>query len=210
MTLKARITTVQDKLQQLAAKDKKMSIFGAGDDKFFGTEGHHYALNSALSEAEIVKIEKKLGIKFPKDYREFLKVIGDGGAGPSWGLFKVERSYPSDDFLKQYPEFCSMECPYGDDYANGIKAQMAEDGDYMEKVDAFGGYIKLSDYGHEMTAILIVSGQQTGKMWFLNEEDGMEIAPMVQNIEGRDWQVSFLDWYENWLDDSWEELNAKK
>jgi len=211
MTIQERLKSIQKKLMELKEKDKDMTIFGAADDVFFNYPGHHYELNPVLSEEQVAAAEKQLGIRLPEEYREFIKTVGDGGAGPEWGLFTLRQSYPSDEFLKEYPDFCSMDCDYADDYANGIKKNHYDKGemDYMEPVEGFGGYIKLADYGHGMTAYMVVDkAQQTGKMWFINEEGeaGPRIAPMMQNIPGRDWQVSFLDWYENWLDDSLDEL----
>lgn len=215
MTILDRLKVIKGKLLELKEKDKGMTVFGSGDDMFFHYPGHHYELNPVLTEDQIVAVEMKLGIQLPQEYREFLKVVGDGGAGPEWGLFALGKSYPNDDFLKEYPNFCSMVCSYGDAYANGIKEHHLDKGeaDYMEPVEPFGGYIKLSDYGHGMCAYMVVGGdQQIGKIWFLNEEGeaGPRIAPATQNIPGRDWQVSFLDWYENWLDDSLDSVNLQK
>lgn len=203
MNIDQRLESIKEKLALLKSKDKEMKTFGAGDDKFYGTIGHHYELNPVLSEEQIVAVEKKLGIAIPVEYREFLKKVGDGGAGPEWGLFKLENTYPSDELLQQYPEFCSMDCDYADDYANGIKGKLDKDPYYFEEVEGFGGYIKLSDYGHGLTAYMVVDRtQQTGMMWLMEENNGIRIKPMTQKISGRGWQVGFLDWYENWLDDS--------
>jgi len=203
-----RLEEIKAKLADLKTKDQEMKVFGAGDDAFFGMIGHHYELNPVLSEQEIEAEEKKLGIKLPEEYREFLLEVGDGGAGPEWGLFKLDNTHPNDEFLAKYPDFCSMDCSYGDDYAIGIKGQVDKDPYYTEKVEPFGGYLKLADYGHGRTAYMVVGGdQQVGKIWFL-DEDGPDpyIVPAIQNIPGRDWQVTFLDWFENWLDDSLAEL----
>jgi hypothetical protein len=209
MKLSERLEKIKAKLEELKKKDKEMMVFGAGDDKFYGTIGHHYELNPVLSEEEIVIVEKKLGISLPEEYRAFIKEHGNGGAGPAWGLFTLENTYPEEEFLKDYPEFCSMTCDYGDDYANGIRGQKEKlkDPYYMETVEGFGGFLKLSNYGHQMTAYMVVGGdQQVGKMWFLNEDgDKLQIAPMMK--EGEDWQVSFLDWYEGWLDESLAEVS---
>lgn len=204
MNTAERLVKIKEKLETLKNKDKEMKVFGAGDDQFFGTIGHHYEMHPVLSEEEVLQEEKKLGIKLPEEYREFLLKIGNGGAGPEWGLFKLENTHPDDEMLKEYPDFCSMECSYADDYANGIKAHLDKDPTYLEPVEPFGGYLKLADYGHGMCAYMVVGGdQQIGKIWFMLEDGGtMQIAPAYQKVAGRDWQASFLDWYENWLDDS--------
>lgn len=206
MTIQKRLEAIKSKLADLKVQDKEMKVWGAGDDLFFRTIGHHYDLKPVVSEAEMVAIEKKLGITVPEEMRAFYTQVGNGGAGPAWGLFQLEYTFPEEEFLKDYPQFCSMTCDYGDDYANGIKGQLDKDPRYMEKVEGFGGFLKLADYGHGMTAYMVVGGdQQVGKMWFLLEDgDVLQIAPMVK--KGEDWQMSFLDWYEGWLEDCFKEL----
>lgn len=203
MKFQERLQRIKGKLEKLKSLDQDMSIFGSGDDKFFGTPGHHYELNPVLTEQEVLEIEKKLNISIPEEYREFLLNVGDGGAGPAWGLISIKWAFPDDEFLKKYPDFCSQEFSYDESWAEGIRAHFKDDPAYMEPLpDPFGGYFKLNDYGHAMSAILIVGhGSQYGKMWFL-DDDAPSFAPMHQEVQGREWYMSFLDWYENWLDES--------
>ena len=56
----------------------------------FGSEIHKYQLNPKLDEASILDFEKKEGIKLPNGYRDFLKHIGNGGAGPGYGLYPLD------------------------------------------------------------------------------------------------------------------------
>lgn len=217
MTIAERLVKIKEKFELLKSKDKDLKIFGAGDDLFFNVIGHHYEWRPVLTEEQIQATEKKIGVRLPEEYREFLKVLGNGGPGPEWGIFELDNTYPSDDFLEKYPNMISMDCDYADEYAIGIKTHhLDKDPTYMEPVEPFGGYIKLADYGHGMCAYMVVGGdQQVGKIWFMFEDgDVMKIAPAVkrvygtsstpamQKVEGRDWQVTFLDWFENWLDDS--------
>lgn len=45
---------------------------------------------------KISSFEKKFKVKLPEDYRNYLKIIGNGGSGPnsSHGISKIEYIYP--------------------------------------------------------------------------------------------------------------------
>jgi hypothetical protein len=53
----------------------------------FGVIGHHFVLNPPLTEAEVVAFEQGHQVRLPPDYRHFLTSIGNGGAGPYYGVF---------------------------------------------------------------------------------------------------------------------------
>src|SRR5262245_59586756 len=54
--------------------------------RVFGSEQHRYRLGPVLSEAELVAFERDNAIRLPEDYRRFLSAVGNGGAGPFYGL----------------------------------------------------------------------------------------------------------------------------
>ncbi|GAA4597944.1 hypothetical protein GCM10023194_74160 [Planotetraspora phitsanulokensis] len=58
----------------------------------FGAKRHRYALGPILAEAEIDPFEAEHGVTLPEAYREFLTVVGDGGAGPHPGMFTLAES----------------------------------------------------------------------------------------------------------------------
>jgi hypothetical protein len=47
---------------------------------------HRYRFDRTLTEKEVAAIEARHRFSVPRDYREFVLTIGDGGAGPkvSW------------------------------------------------------------------------------------------------------------------------------
>ncbi|WP_222982697.1 SMI1/KNR4 family protein [Flagellimonas meishanensis] len=73
---------------------KQLSFLRKNDTALiaFGSSVHKYELNPTLEESDILAFEKKEGVKLPKGYRDYLKNIGNGGAGPSYGLYSLEEA----------------------------------------------------------------------------------------------------------------------
>jgi hypothetical protein len=59
--------------------------------KRFGAAQHRYELRPPLSEARLLEIEAASGCRLPPDYRDFLLELGDGGAGPYYGLVPLDQ-----------------------------------------------------------------------------------------------------------------------
>lgn len=53
----------------------------------FGADSHDFEVNEPLSEREVAKFERKHGIALPAEYRWFITNVGNGGAGPFYGVF---------------------------------------------------------------------------------------------------------------------------
>ena len=53
----------------------------------FGSAAHDYKLNPPIPVSTIEEFEARHGIRLPDDYRHFVTEIGNGGAGPYYGLF---------------------------------------------------------------------------------------------------------------------------
>src|SRR5260370_35606962 len=69
---------VLNKLEHLKELDKPPLVFGA--------EPQHYVLRPRLSIPEIEKTERRLGVPLPETLRVFYYEVGDGVAGPYYGL----------------------------------------------------------------------------------------------------------------------------
>ena len=67
----------------------------------FGAKKHQYRLRPPLAPALIHKIETRHGLELPEDYVYFLTEIGDGGAGPDYGI---------DSFAEQFRETGQKYC----------------------------------------------------------------------------------------------------
>lgn len=76
-----------DKLRKQLEKAQAMDP----DRKRFGAKSHQYQWNPPARREEIEQFEEKIGVSLPKEYRDFLLYAGNGGAGPYYGLWSLER-----------------------------------------------------------------------------------------------------------------------
>src|SRR5262249_3382204 len=55
----------------------------------FGADVHRFSLNPPLTEREVLAFEKLHNILLPSEYHYFIRYIGNGGAGPYYGVFPL-------------------------------------------------------------------------------------------------------------------------
>ncbi|MEG4200923.1 SMI1/KNR4 family protein [Microcoleus sp. Pol12A5] len=154
-------------LRRLRQEDKNLRVFGA--------DSHQYKLEQTLAEAELQSFEQKHKIKLPKDYRLFLKEIGNGGAGPFYGLELLEKAAQYRDLSKPFP-FTKATDSYSDE-------ELEEWGDR----DEYPGVLELCHQGCAIYSYLVVNGPAHGTIWNGRED----FYPT---------ELSFGRWYRRWVE----------
>jgi hypothetical protein len=161
--------------------------------------GHRYELNPCANENHIKQFEEKYIISLHREYREFLKCLGDGGAGPYYGLLSLKEI---DRHIKKRSSLISKPFPLVDSmssYDNKGNSSIKE----MEIIEKLArsnyfdqGQIPIAHHGCGHYDILIVAGIEKGNVW--HAEAGYNPISPLKSIKER---IGFLKWYENWLDD---------
>jgi hypothetical protein len=209
--------TILPRLDELDRKDRRRRVFGAAS--------HQYKLNPPLSVSVLEQFEKLHGVWLPADYRFFITEIGNGGAGPFYGLFPFGRhddghglcdwegggliGDPSKPFLHitawNLPESFWKDAP------NPLPDIPLEEEDRLmeawdRKLEAhywnpaiMDGAIPICHKGCALRQWLVIHGDQRGFVWDDNRVDNAGIAPVLDE-SGE--PVTFADWYMGWLDDS--------
>ncbi|MGY0036038.1 hypothetical protein [Pedobacter sp. NJ-S-72] len=79
-----QIQRIKNKLKQLKEADTELEQFGA--------ENHEYLLNPVLKADEVKQFESVYQVSLPEEYVAFLTMLGNGGAGPFYGVNKLVDS----------------------------------------------------------------------------------------------------------------------
>lgn len=185
--------------------------------EFFGSESHKYKFKPCLSKLDIQDFEEKYQIELPDDYRNFLLEIGNGGAGPGYGLLGIDIHSCKDENL----DFKYLSQPF-------VLTEEWNDLDLMQASHEEGnpvyfypnfiqGTILVAEYGCGVEARLVITGSQRGNIWiddrtneagiyplsphcaaFFHDDPDIE-ADLYESIEEVKTAMSFYDWYHDWL-----------
>jgi hypothetical protein len=82
--MRDQIQLIQEKLILLRDGDRMFQILGS--------QAHKYQLNPCMSADHLRSVEGEIGIRLPDGDRRFLLVVGNGGAGPYYGLIPLEEA----------------------------------------------------------------------------------------------------------------------
>lgn len=152
--------------------------------------GKEISLNPPISLEEILFFEDQYSIELPEEYREFLLKAGNGGDGPPHyklldlgSAFILSKGFAKDD------KFISEEFPF-DNYMVWEGTNLSqEELDRLQQIHK--GSLLIGEEGCGIFWLLVISGVERGKIWYLTEVGVQPCAP----------SLSFLDWYEYWLHD---------
>jgi len=182
---------IRKKIVQAAKVDTNFQVFGASS--------HRYVLNPPVSEAEVQQFEEQYRIQLPACYRTFLTEVGNGGAGPFYGIYPLGKDInefcydDSFDFLRNdcvlYPK---MTDEYWDNLVNRLKDE--EDDTPSETLAGivFGGLLPIGHQGCTYYHVLVLNGNWEGKV--VNVDYDLQKPKFT-------FDDNFLDWYERWLDE---------
>ena len=201
-------TRLVRKLAALRALDPELQRFGALE--------HEYELNPPLSETALAEFEREHRLTLPADYRLFLAEVGNGGAGPYYGLVPLAAWCPElalahiiveleDDrpvMVDGKPRFVDIgPRPHIDRLADPSRpfrleqAWPRQDHDVLPAADVhpLDGCTLLSEMGDGYRSFLVVTGDRSGEVW---EDHTHGVAYEAIRPTG----YTFVEWYEAWLD----------
>ncbi|MBF2067306.1 MAG: SMI1/KNR4 family protein [Calothrix sp. C42_A2020_038] len=207
------IQELKNKLSRLAILDKNFEVFGS--------ESHQYKLNPCLSEIEIQELEAKYKIRLPFEFREFLLKVGNGGVGPGYGLIGIDRVELSKIELTGL-DFLSLPFPLHQEW-NDLDLLQNSNGnspDAYYDANLVQGSLLVAEYGCGIEARLVITGEQSGKIWiddrvgeggiypltnhcaaFFHDDPDIE-DNLYESVEEVKEALTFYEWYDNWLNRS--------
>jgi len=205
------VTMARELLSRLEREDPNRKIFGAAS--------HRYQLNPAIDVEALARREQELGITLPSPYRAFLTELGNGGAGPSYGVFPFEGGDSED-----YTKYGNLAQPYaytrahnptgliddGEDEDDDDDDDDENDEDpkqrYWEAFDDRGA-LYICHHGCGSRSMLIVSGPARGQVWSDNVADDGGYSP---KLDAHGSVCTFASWYLAWLEQSLAKLTSSR
>jgi hypothetical protein len=166
-------------------------------------------------------------VRLPSDYRRFLTSIGNGGAGPYYGVFPLGEMdatfgglqpwHEKDDFIGVLSEPFLLETEWND--LTGMPPDELLDSDeaeYDRRVEEFekrywnasitNGAMPICHEGCAIRIWLVVTGSQAGRLW----RDGRTEHTGIKPLRLADGNIAtFAAWYNEWLDQVLEAASAK-
>lgn len=189
----------------LAAVREKLAIarnIPGALEKTFGASSHRFALNAPASIDAVVGFERWLGVPLPAGYRAFLLELGDGGAGPFYGVFPLGAWDEGE--LRGCPLIGSAARPFPHveewNWPEERLEALAEDDsgklqdEYWRPMD---GAIPVCHEGCALRDWLVVTGPEAGNVWHDATADMGGWFPWQSASRTR---LDFVAWYEAWLD----------
>ena len=172
-------------MDDIAVLRDLLGLLRAADTGFrvFGSDHHRYRLGSVLSEAELTAFELANGVRLPEDYRRFLSEIGNGGAGPFYGLEPLGTF--GRDLARAFP------------FVTATDTLTNEELERLPDRDEYPGALELCHHGCAIYSYLVVNGPTYGTIW-----DGREdFYPTC---------LAFGVWYRRWLERALRVLNNER
>ncbi|MEH1873233.1 SMI1/KNR4 family protein [Nostoc sp.] len=217
-----KVLKLKKNLTQLAILDATFEVFGS--------ELHQYQFKPCLSNKDIQVFESRYNIKLPTEYRNFLLEIGNGGAGPGYGLSGLsgiesedvipEKLYPENYEILSKPFLLTEAWNDLDLIVKNNTAFVTNNNKYFD--DKFiQGTLPITNYGCGIYAILVVTGEQSGKIWIDDRTNDNGIYPASLSFchafhdinpddsypnSNEEQPLSFYDWYEDWLNRSLDQI----
>ena len=180
---------LRDLLEKARAVDKYCQQFGA--------KSHQYQWNPPASVEEVEDFEQKIGVRLPEEYRNFLLLASNGGAGPYYGLFSLQQIlYWLEDDMDPKKEpvlYPGIEIPQEDDEEEWdpmLDEDDQENDPEPERENWLQGCIPIGSQGDSYFMYLLLSGPNEGRVVYAESELTYVFFPREQG---------FLAWYQRWL-----------
>jgi hypothetical protein len=191
MKHQAQIARIQEKLVAAKQADPQFNVFGASS--------HKYQMAPPVTEADIRQFETSYSIVLPDCFREFLLGVGNGGAGPFYGIYPLGSLV--NELVEDPRPFLMKPAIIDPDMTDAVwkdlKKQTSESGLSDEEFNEvcgklYSGVLPIGSQGCSYLHAIVLNGPCQGQVVNLD----VELQKPCFTFE-----KTFLDWYERWLDE---------
>jgi len=167
--------------------------------KIFGSKKHKYTFNDPVSLNEVREFEKKYEIKLPENYVRVLTEVGNGGAGPYYGLYPLKEiiNFQSDSIINKIgaEETIIDDTLTPEKWCEMIeKLEAAEDDDEYDTLfqKLFANSIVVGTQGCTFDSLLMCSGSEHNKIINIDWNLDKDIIPYFSHMTFEEWLLGFF------------------
>jgi hypothetical protein len=204
--LDARLARIRGRLDGLAAHALLSKNRGTNGPPVFGSQGHRWHTEPHTPEA-LRGLAEFLGTDLPLEFHRFLVAVGSG-AGPHYGIWSPRQIREEVQLDRDDCASDKIEPPHTERALTITEAQVH---DALAPVHPYplDGAARICHQGCGTWTVLGLTGTLAGTVWDVDCHGGdwddsadwwPATYPAFSGLEGQ--PVSFLDWYEAWLDAS--------
>jgi hypothetical protein len=154
---------------------------------------NEYSANPVLTLEQIVAFERKHSCRLPESYREFLLHVGNGGAGPEYGICKLGQHLSDSGHEECFEDNADLALPFP--HAEAWNEDGLDEESY-HRCEHVAGALPINDRGCALWTYLVITGPLAGEIWNDDRGDGDGIHPHLAPDGSR---YQFLPWYLDWL-----------
>ena len=183
--------TVHNLLQAAKNADKDLKVFGASS--------HKYQLNPVTTLDKVQEFEKKYGLKLPEAYVKFLTEIGNGGAGPDYGLYSLEKveAYNSEWLNQNDSKQAFIDENMTPEMWKKVMDE-CEDEDDDDKYDEilsqiYTGILIIGTQGCTFDTMLMCKGSEYGKIVYIDWNLEGDYPPYLTGMTFEEWYMCFFE-----------------
>jgi SMI1 / KNR4 family (SUKH-1) len=181
---------IHSRLAAMRAADPSLERFGASR--------HRHRLGRRLGKRSVTSFESAHGVPLPDAYRSFLLEVGNGGAGPNYGLFPLDghgmRDLERNERFR--PGYLAIGFPHTEvwnrDYyprdQDRPSSELLSEDEYFDARWTIGSLV-IAEFGSGAFHRLVVAGPARGQVWLDDRAADGGLTP----------ETDFYTWYNNWL-----------
>lgn len=147
----------------------------------FGASSHRYQLYPVLSVQAVEAYEAKYNIQLPSEYKFFITHVGNGGAGPDYGIGPLDLTKPRTQEMMELPLITSQ-----------LTQSQWEEALQQDTGDCLRGTYVFGSKGCTFANLIVANGPEENRVFYINFEWDEEDPPY-------DTGMNFLTWYEGFF-----------
>lgn len=200
MLRREEILVILDEARRL---DEKCEMFGASK--------HRYVLNPPIRASFVRRVEERYGFRLTEDYFRFITEVGDGGAGPDYGiapfvsLVEKNDNWGAEEYASAYRLSLAKEFKLRQMQADEVEEYAIVTREYYEKnpkqyfifdevleddnLCDTNGFFVLGTHGCQWDFGIALTGERRGQVFDTDNEGGFGFVA-----------YSFEEFYQRWLD----------